>query len=351
MSNQTKRCAHITKSYLIAAFGFAIVLLLSGCASSGSNAKTINLMEYITVAITGDSGYGKASYLFDYGAFEEALAEALDGDINSVQFFSDAAIIEEGISISFDKTSDLSNGDTVVLTVTYDNTAAENYKISFEGGTTTYTAEGLTEIEEFSAEEDNVIELLSETTVLYYTQHIPVSPENISNFEMTDFQVDYQRNTAQVDYSYELDCKIAVLSVSGSVQFKYEDNAWVSAHISHSAQIKEYTLSGTYTGAEWDIAASGVSCNATYEITDNGDGTYTAVVTWSANEDSPGMEEITTEITLLDSFDMARFVITDNSAQSSAIGRAPYLYRALKFDFINGGLYDTGAVELLKVSD
>lgn len=327
-------------------YGFVLVVLLlfvlTACGGSGGG-KTINLMDYVSVAITGDDGYGKAAYDFDYGAFEDALAVALDADINSTQFFADATIIEEGISLSLGKTSDLSNGDTVVLTVSYNDKAAENYKVTFTGGTTTYTAEGLTEVAEFSAGDSDIIALLSETTVLYYAQNISISAENIQSFDIVDTQVDYQRNTAQVDYTYELNCKIAVLSVSGTINFKYADNVWGSSQLTHLADIKEYTLTGTYSGTEWDITASGASCDAVYVITDNGDGTYNAAVTWDGT--------ITADITLLDSFDTGRFVITDNSAQTAAIGSAPYLYRALKFDFINGGFTTSGEVELLKTAD
>ena len=332
----------------------ALVFLLffSGCAASDSNTgTTINLMDYVTVTISGDDGYGKASYSFDYGTFEDVLAEKLDVDADSVQFLADVMVIEEGIQISLDKTSELSNGDSVVLTVSYNDEAAKNYKLSFQGGTATYNVTELTEVAEFTASENDVIALLSETTVLHYMQDIPVVPERIQGFAITDTQVDYQRNAAQVDYNYDLDCTIAVLSITGSVQYKYENDAWVNTHISHSAQIKEYTLSGAYKGTEWDIANAGVSCNARYEITELDDGSYQAAVTWSGNEESPNMSEIMATFALANSFDTSRFVITDNKAQTAAIGNAPYLYRALKFDFINGGFTNDGEISLLKSSD
>lgn len=105
----------------------------------------------------------------------------------------------------------------------------------------------LIEVAEFSVDDSDIIALLSETTVLYYAQNIPVSAVNVKSFEITDTQVDSQRNTAHVDYGYELDCKIAVLSVAGTVNFKYADNAWESSQMTHLADIKEYILTDTYT--------------------------------------------------------------------------------------------------------
>lgn len=333
----------------------AIMLLLtiSGCGSSGSGeaGKTINLMQYTTVTISGDDGFGNASYSFAYGAFEDTLAVALDADKNSAQFFADAVLIEEGIKISLDKTSNLSNGDSVVLTVSY-NDEAKDYKLSFQGGTATYSVTELTEIAEFTASDDDIIALLSETTVLHYMQNIPVAPERIQGFTITDTQVDYQRNAAQVDYSYDLDCVIAVLSVTGSAQYKYQNDAWESTNFTHLAEVKEYTLSGVYEGKEWGIADGGASCNARYEISETADGEYQAVVTWSANRESPDMAEHTVTISLLDSFDTSRFAITNiNSEIKTAEEKSPYLARALKFDFINGGFTTSGEIELLKISD
>jgi|GEM_PF-3128999 len=352
MNIKKNRSYRIPPFMILGLLALVPLLFLSGCAASGSNTgTTINLMDYVTVAISGDDGYGKASYTFDYGTFEDALAEKLDVDADSAQFFADVMVIEEGIKISIDKTSGLSNGDSVVLTVSYNGEAAKDYKLSFQGGTATYSVTELTEVAEFTASENDVIALLSETTVLHYLQDIPVVPERIQGFAITDTQVDYQRNAAQVDYNYDLDCTIAVLSVTGSVQYKYENDAWVSTHISRSSQIKEYTLSGTYEGTEWDIANAGVSCNARYEITELDDGSYQAVVTWSGNEESPNMSEITATFALVNSFDTSRFVITDNKVQTAAIGNVPYLYRALKFDFINGGFTTDGEISLLKSSD
>ena len=338
----------------IIAMAIILVLMISACGSgnTGSSDKTIDLMQYVTVTFSGDNGYGKASYAFDYGSFENMLAEKLNTDKNSAQFFADAVIIEEGIKTSLDKTTGLSNGDKITLTVSYNEAAAKDYKLTFQGGTSSFTAEKLTEITEFSVDDSDAIALLSETTVFQYMQEIPVLPDRISYFEITDSQVDYQRNTAQVDYTYDMDCEIAVLSVTGSIQYKYENDAWTDNHISRVAEIKEYTLSGVYTGTEWGITGDGASCNARYEITEKDGGSYEVFITWSANAESSDMAEHTVTISLTNYFETSRFLISNiNSEIKTADGKSPYLYRALKFDFISGGFTTGGEVELQKVAD
>jgi len=340
-----------------------LALLLSGCASSespeappstGSNSssttnqsqstdavstgKTINLMDYVSVSISGENGDGKASYSFDYGTFEDVLADRLSADKDSAQFFTDATIVEESISISLDKLTGLSNGDSVVLTVSNDTEIARKYGLSFQGGTSSYSVTDLREIAELILTDQDIIALLLETTVNYNMQEISVSQDNMLDFAVVDSQIGVRPDTARLDYSFGLDCKIAILQVTGFIEYKYENDTWVDTRVASNANRGAYTLSGVYTGTEWDIAAAGVPCNARYDITELSEGVYEATVTWSAGDESPEMVEITAVIPLAVDFTTERFIIQgNNAALTAAVGRSPYLARALKFDFINGG--------------
>ena len=380
-------CKHIIHPYGLP--GFIIMLLtlllfISGCGSSGtsnpspasnsnsgatsnpsqgsspvSTGRAINLVDYATVAISGESGQGKATYSFDYGKFEDMLAQRLEADKDSAQFFSDATIIEEGIRISLDKTSGLSNGDNVVLTVSYNNEAAKKYNLAFQGGSATHSVSDLIEIAEFTVDEQDVIALLLETTVNHNMQDITVLPENITGFSIVDSQNGISPDTARLNFAYGLDCKIAVLSITGSVEYKYENDAWVNTRImSTVSQGTTYKLPGVYTGFELDIAGDGIPCNARYEITETSEGVYEAKATWSAGEESPDMAEKTATLPLSVDFTTQRFIIPGNEAAlTAAVGRTPYLARALKFDYANGGFSANKGftsekeIDLLKISD
>jgi len=320
-------------------------------SSTTSSGKTFNLMDYVTVTVTGDSGSGKAAYTFDYGAFEDALAKVLNLKKDSAQFFSDATIIEEAISFSFDKLSGLSNGDSVLLTVSVNDTNIKKYDITLKGGTSTYSVNDLTEIAEFNIAEHDVVALLSNTEIIHHMQTIVVLPENVIDMTIVDSQV-ISSNKAKLDYTYDLDCTIAILSVKGSVEYTFENGEWQSFKVTHLTELEAYTLSGTYTGTEWDIAGAGVSCNARYEISELSEGVYEAKVTWNAGSETPGMTEISATILLSIDFMTARFIILGNDAALiAAVGRSPYLARALKFDFVSGGFTADGEVVLQKTSD
>ena len=327
----------------------------SAAPGKSSNAnpagKAINLIEYLSLTTSGNNGEGKASYSFDYGAFEDVLSDILKSDKDSAAFFADATIIEESINVTLDKTSGLSNGDEVVLTVSYNGEIAKKYGLSLKDGTVTYTVKDFKEVAEFVVSGQDVIELLIETTVNHHMQNITVAAENMSNFTINDSQVDAHSETAQIDFSYDLDCAIAVLLVKGSARYKYVNDAWEIAQLTSFAEIKGYALAGVYTGTEWGIAGAGAACNAVYEISEPDKDTYEANVTWSAGDESPDMVEISAVIPLSVDYMTARFIILgSDTVLISAVGKSPYLARALKFDFINRGFTTDGEVILTKVS-
>ncbi|MDR2713568.1 MAG: hypothetical protein LBB91_10700 [Clostridiales bacterium] len=338
------------KTNLIIAVCLAFSIILSGCSSSGK--KTIDLMEYVNVSFADVNKEGRASYSFDYDGFEESLALALREDIDSLQFLRDSTIIGDSINISLDKSTNLSNGDAVVLTLTYDSAVAKKYGLKLISGTKTYAVDGLEVIDEFIATQDDIINAVADETVFYWNQNIPIVPEMISDFEITDSQANNKRKTAEVKYTCDIDCKIVVLSINGSVSYKYSDGEWTISQVTRTAQLKSYTLSGTYEGTEWGIAGYGVSCNAKYIISENSDGSYEAEATWSGNQESLDMEEITAKVSFTNFLDNARLIAFSDDALIDAIGRNPYGYgRAFRLDFYNGGFTSKGEVELQKVDE
>lgn len=331
----------------------AIAVLLMVFSISGCGTKTveIDLMTYTNVEFSGDNGYGYAAIDFDYGALEDYLTNTLDNnDKDTLDFLTDILIIEEAIDITLDQKTNLSNGDKIVLTASFDDTVAEKYHLDVTGGTQTYEVAGLAVLPEFKIDENDIQSLLSDSTVTYYLAEVPTTQENVSNIEITQVDSNIPSRTANVTYTFNIDCKIAVLDVTGQANYQYENDAWSCVNHNHQmAQIKEWNLAGTYTGTEWGITGTDIGCNAQYEITETQEGVYVANVTWSASEESGDMANISVSIPLVNSFDTARFVITDNSSIQDTLGYAPYLYRALRFDFVNGGFESIGELSLRKI--
>ena len=125
----------------LAAVGMSIVIALTGC---GADKKTqidttdgiTNILDYVTVDFDGKNGEGTAFVNVDYDGMETEMVggkekiEALDefGDLTELTKYINAV---SSISVSIDKNKDLSNGDEVVVSVTYDETAAESAGVVF----------------------------------------------------------------------------------------------------------------------------------------------------------------------------------------------------------------------------
>ena len=293
----------------------AAVLMMLSLSACGAKVVEIDLMAYTVVTFSGDDGYGYAAVDFDYGALEELLTSTLGkDDKDTLDFLADLVIIEDAVDITLDTKTNLSNGDKITLTAGFDETIAEKYNLDVTGGTKTYEVTGLEVVPEFSVSETDIQELVADSKVMCYLTELTVSPEQVSNIQTTEINSNIPARTASVTYSFNIDCKIATLDVTGQADYRYENSAWICVgQYNQMAQIKEWNLEGTYVGTEGGIAGAGIGCNARYEIVETGEDVYVANVVWSASEESGEMQEISVSIPLVNSFDTSRFVITDNS--------------------------------------
>lgn len=145
--------------------GAAVLLLLILVLAVTHKAK-IDLNDYVTVSFSGYDTRGTASIAFDEEAFAADLqkkAKGLNNTSQSVQSLSDidweelAEGVEDlgsywnilgGVSWKLDRTENLSNGDKVKLTFTFDNEAAGKYKIKFVGKEQEISVSDLTPVKE-----------------------------------------------------------------------------------------------------------------------------------------------------------------------------------------------------------
>lgn len=117
--------------------------------------KKINLEDYVEITCSGYNEYAVARATLDEGGLYEAIlaAKGKKVDYNSIDSFEalGAALSEEmaisecvdKITLSLSQDSNLSNGDTVTVEITYDNEAAKAHKVKFTGSTVTLKVEGL----------------------------------------------------------------------------------------------------------------------------------------------------------------------------------------------------------------
>ena len=122
--------------------------------------KKINLEDYVEISCNGYNGYGTAQVYLDSTSLYSKILEA-NGKNNKYDSLSglsssikNAAEIEDAVSkiklkVKSD-TSNLSNGDTIKVSISYDNDAAKKVKVKFKGDTVSKKVSGLDKVEEIN---------------------------------------------------------------------------------------------------------------------------------------------------------------------------------------------------------
>ena len=242
----------MNKKLLFGIIGGACALLIIIIVSLVlvANHKTkINLSDYIKVSYDGYDAYGTASAEFDYDKYLDDLTKAsssfkkaYDSDItwSSIADYYDAVDIDYDL----DKTSGLSNGDTVTVNFEYDNDAAAQYKIEYVCESKEYTVEGLKETKK--------IDPFEGVTVEFSGTSPNVSAKVVNNSKDEVYEHIYY------DLSKSYDIKIGdtiTVTVSNDPEYFVEDYGCVftsttkdfkctavDQYVSKTADIKEDTL-------------------------------------------------------------------------------------------------------------
>lgn len=121
------------KGLLMLAMGIASVGLLTGCGSS----NTVNLTDYATVNFEGIDGQGTATINYDLTQLEKDFVGDDDNNIyqEEAQKLMEFGQFEVTMKWNLDKEDTLSNGDKVIVTITYNEDLAKSKKIKIKGDT------------------------------------------------------------------------------------------------------------------------------------------------------------------------------------------------------------------------
>ena len=138
----------------ITTFALSALLLLSGCGAGSKVAVdttdgVTNILDYVSVDFDGKNGEGTAFVKVDYDGIETEMVGGED-KIKELSEVEDLAELTKyinavsSISFTIDKNKELSNGDQVIVTVTYDSSAAEAAGVVFgEQKNKIYVVKGL----------------------------------------------------------------------------------------------------------------------------------------------------------------------------------------------------------------
>lgn len=144
--------------YAIAGGGVALVALIIFIIVMALQPKKINLEDYVKISYDGYDGYATADVYLDETSLYKDILEA-NGESMSYSSWSDiasgiknASEIEKAVrKIKLKVKADdgnISNGDTIKVTLSYDNDAAKECKVKFKGEEVKKKVSGLDEVEE-----------------------------------------------------------------------------------------------------------------------------------------------------------------------------------------------------------
>lgn len=159
----------------ILASALVTLLLACVCALSGcSGKKVVDLEDYVSVDFSGYDGDGSASVVID----TDAMLPLIEGQ-NSPETIAHSFTAEE-----IKNNGKLSNGDTISVTVNFNEKLMENAKLSVQNSTLSFTVSGLKEkqlLDLFSDVEFSCEGTSPECTVnLKYTGDIRLENGNVN---------------------------------------------------------------------------------------------------------------------------------------------------------------------------
>lgn len=143
------------RKYVVAGFVALMVLLLCLSFLLPRKKNVILLTDYVHIdSVTGADGYGHLEYSFDsYSVYQKLAGMDVKNDKDAEVLFSEENLLKaekimtvlEGVTVTADKNDNLSNGDKLTLTVSFDNPTKEKLDFELRGGEISYTVEGLAE--------------------------------------------------------------------------------------------------------------------------------------------------------------------------------------------------------------
>lgn len=145
----------------------SLLLMAAALTLAACGGKSIDLTDYVSIdAVSGADGYGHLEYSFDsYSVYQKIAGIDVKNDKDVEALFSEESLLKtekiwaalEGVSVAADKSDNLSNGDKVTLTVSFDNPTNEKLDFELRGGKITYTVEGLADGLPFDPFSEDVI--------------------------------------------------------------------------------------------------------------------------------------------------------------------------------------------------
>ena len=209
----------------------ALVMVFS-LAACGGKEKATDITQFVTCRFEGADGYAKAVISVDREALETRLTEEwgeeLKSEENVVKFYE----FLNNVSVSADKETGLSNGDTVNVTVTYDSDKARELGFNVSGSGVKFKVEGLEDAIVIDAFNPDIFGDEEDKTV-------KVVVGGISPF--LSVYIDNRRYYAN-ESPFDISVNYNIVNTDGGYYFKLGDEITITASISDKDIENGYAL-------------------------------------------------------------------------------------------------------------
>lgn len=253
----------------------SLLLMAAAMTLTACGGKSIDLTDYVSIdAVSGADGYGHLEYSFDsYSVYQKIAGIDVKNDKDIEALFSEENLLKtekiwaalEGVSVVADKSDNLSNGDKVTLTVSFDNPTNEKLDFELRGGKITYTVEGLADGLPFAPFSEDVISvaftgasgggeaivgLVSDDAMYKGVTYSFANNYNLSNGEEVTLNAVFdQQYFASLGYTVPKQCSKSY-TVSGLKDF-FRPSDGLS--VSERTRFEELTMSSALSYAAEDI--------------------------------------------------------------------------------------------------
>lgn len=122
---------------------FLAVLMAAALCACGK--QQVDLSPYMSIEYQGVNGKAQAVLNIDYSDFEYEIMQQWDDKDKDFDHLAKLTELESSVQIRLSKDKNLSNGDQVEATVTFDQERAANLGLKITGTKKSFTVEGLAE--------------------------------------------------------------------------------------------------------------------------------------------------------------------------------------------------------------
>ena len=127
---------------------FLGVVVALGCFLTGCGDETVDLMQYAKVTFTGFNSKGEADIEVNLDELMEKASKNAPDDLKATGISSGISAFRSTFSYKLSKYDDLSNGEKIIMTVSYNERLAKAFKFNFKAENKEIEVTGLSEAQE-----------------------------------------------------------------------------------------------------------------------------------------------------------------------------------------------------------